>query len=64
MNIEVIVEGRGAVTISQKGSFTRLDLEKLTAKAHALANSSTPKKAATRLGFTAGSSLDTEVVDE
>lgn len=60
MNIEVIVEGKGAVTISQKGSFSRLDLEKLTAKAHALANSSTPKKTS-RLGFGGGQSLGTEV---
>lgn len=62
MNIEVIVEGKGSVTISQKGNFSRLELEKLTAKAHALANSSTTKKS--RLGFTAGSSLDSEVVEE
>lgn len=63
MNIEVIVEGKGSVTISQKGSFPRLDLEKLTKQAHALANSSETKKPG-RLGFTAGTSLDSEVVEE
>ena len=63
MNIEVIVEGKGSVTISQKGTLSRLDLEKLTAKAHALANSSTAKKSG-RLGFTAGSSLNSEVAEE
>lgn len=63
MNIEIIVEGKGSVSISQKGAMGRLDLEKLTAKAHALVNSSLPRKSS-RLGFTSGSSLDTEVVDE
>jgi hypothetical protein len=63
MRIEVIVEGKGAVTIDQKGSFARLDLEKLTARAHALANSSVPRKS-DRIGFSAGSSLDAEVVEE
>jgi len=60
MRIEVIVEGKGAVTIDQKGSMSRLDLEKLTAKAHTLANSSVPKQG-NRLGFASGTSLGTEV---
>lgn len=63
MNIEVTVEGKASITVSQDGSLSPRELDRLASKLHALANSSTVGKAS-RVGFTAGSSLDTEVVEE
>lgn len=63
MNIEVTVEGRASITVSQDGSLSPRELDRLASKLHALANSSTAGKAS-RIGFSSGASLDTEVVDE
>lgn len=63
MNIEVTVEGKASLTVSQEGVWSRRDLEILTTKLHALANASTVGKNS-RVGFSSGSSLDTEVVEE
>lgn len=63
MNIEVTIEGKASISVAQEGVWSRRDLEALTTKLHSLANASATGKPS-RVGFSGGSSIDTEVVEE
>jgi hypothetical protein len=58
VQIEVIVEGKGSITIAQKAELTRKDLGKLTSHCVDLLKGA---RATQKLGFGAGSEFHDEV---
>lgn len=61
MEIQVAVEGKGIITISQKAELTAKDLKKLTSHCADLLKGA---RAAQKLGFGAGSDFHDEVAGD